>query len=163
RPRTPPAHAAAPPPRGDRVVRVALRPCHRRLLPRRRHRCGATRLAGRSRGGPCAGRGGRGLGATRRRRRVRDAPRRRGLRAGRPNYLCPRRWQLFRGSVTTREEARLLLKTLVWRATTLTGDRAELNLLGGESELWSRVSANDESCDARRCRRTPGGCYLQRA
>src|SRR5439155_301431 len=66
---------------------------------------------------------------------------------GRANYLCPRRWQIFRGAVATREEARLLSKTLVWRSATETGDRAELNLMSGESELWSRISANDESCD----------------
>jgi Rad3-related DNA helicase len=82
---------------------------------------------------------------------------------GRSNYLCPRRWQQFRGAVATREEARLLLKTLVWRADTATGDRAELNLLGAEAELWSRISADDETCDARRCARVAGGCYLQRA
>lgn len=82
---------------------------------------------------------------------------------GRSNYLCPRRWQLMRGSIGTREEARLVCKTLVWRTTTRTGDRAEINLAGGEGELWSRISANDESCDQRRCKRTPGGCYLQRA
>src|SRR5207253_1846149 len=72
---------------------------------------------------------------------------------GRSNYLCPRRWQQFRGLAATREEARLALKTLVWRQTTTTGDRAELNLLGAESELWSRVSADDETCDGRRCSR----------
>src|SRR6266513_2463759 len=83
---------------------------------------------------------------------------------GRSNYLCPRRWQILRGSVTTREEARLVCKTLVWRASTESGDRAELNLMRGEGELWSRISANDESCDQRRCKRTPGmNCYLQRA
>ena len=82
---------------------------------------------------------------------------------GRSNYLCPRRWQIFRGAVTTREEARLLCKTLVWRTLTASGDRAELNLMSGEGELWSRISANDESCDQRRCKGTPGGCYLQRA
>jgi len=82
---------------------------------------------------------------------------------GRSNYLCPRRWQQFRGAVATREEARLLLKTLVWRTDTATGDRAELNLLGAESDLWSRISADDETCDARRCARVAGGCYLQRA
>ncbi|HYK99419.1 MAG TPA: helicase C-terminal domain-containing protein [Candidatus Acidoferrales bacterium] len=82
---------------------------------------------------------------------------------GRSNYLCPRRWQQFRGLAATREEARLAMKTLVWRQTTTTGDRAELNLLGPESELWSRVSADDETCDGRRCARVPGGCYLQRA
>jgi predicted DnaQ family exonuclease/DinG family helicase len=83
---------------------------------------------------------------------------------GRSNYLCPRRWQILRGAVTTREEARLICKTLVWRTETESGDRAELNLMRGEGELWSRISANDESCDQRRCKRTPGvNCYLQRA
>ena len=82
---------------------------------------------------------------------------------GRSNYLCPRRWQIFRGALATRDEARLLCKTLIWRTTTDTGDRAELNLMGGEGEIWSRVSADDESCDQRRCKMTPGGCYLQRA
>jgi predicted DnaQ family exonuclease/DinG family helicase len=82
---------------------------------------------------------------------------------GRSNYLCPRRWQLFRTQVTTREEARLALKTLIWRTVTTSGDRAELNLLGGESALWSRVSADDETCTSRRCAATRGGCYLERA
>ncbi len=82
---------------------------------------------------------------------------------GRSNYLCPRRWQQFRGTVQTREEARLALKTLIWRLDTTSGDRAELNLLGPESELWSRISADDETCDVRRCARVVGGCYLQRA
>jgi predicted DnaQ family exonuclease/DinG family helicase len=82
---------------------------------------------------------------------------------GRSNYLCPRRWQSFRGLVATRDEARLLLKTLVWRTATTTGDRAELNLLGSEGDLWGRISADDETCDARRCARVAGGCYLQRA
>jgi len=82
---------------------------------------------------------------------------------GRSNYLCPRRWQLFRTQAATREEARLVLKTLVWRTTTTAGDRAELNLLGPESALWSRVSADDETCTGRRCAATRGGCYLERA
>ncbi len=82
---------------------------------------------------------------------------------GRANYLCPRRWQVFRGGAATREEARLVLKTLVWRGKTTAGDRAELNLLGPESDLWPRISADDESCDARRCARTAGGCFLERA
>ncbi|HEY7624566.1 MAG TPA: exonuclease domain-containing protein, partial [Candidatus Limnocylindria bacterium] len=82
---------------------------------------------------------------------------------GRSNYLCPRRWQILRASAASREEARLVSKTLVWRTATTTGDRAELNLMRGEGELWARISANDESCDQRRCKQTPGGCYLQRA
>ncbi len=82
---------------------------------------------------------------------------------GRSNYLCPRRWQVFRTSAATAEEARLALKTLVWRITTEAGDRAELNLMRGEAALWPRVSADDETCTGRRCAAVRGGCYLQRA
>ena len=82
---------------------------------------------------------------------------------GRANYLCPRRWHLLRTAASSREEACLALKTLVWRERTMTGDRAELNLLGGEQTAWSRICAEDESCTARRCAMTRGGCYLERA
>lgn len=82
---------------------------------------------------------------------------------GRSHYLCPRRWQTFRGTLATRDEVRLALKVLVWRLTTETGDRTELNLFGGESALWPRISSDDESCDGSRCSRVAGGCYLQRA
>ena len=82
---------------------------------------------------------------------------------GRSNYLCPRRWQAFRGTAATRDEVRLALKTLVWRQTTETGDRAEITLMGSEGALWPRISADDETCDGRRCARVAGGCYLQRA
>jgi DNA polymerase-3 subunit epsilon/ATP-dependent DNA helicase DinG len=85
------------------------------------------------------------------------------LLKGRSNYLCPRRWQQFRTQVTTRVEARLALKTLIWRRETRTGDRAELNLLGEEGGLWSRISADDEACTSRRCATTRGGCYLEQA
>lgn len=85
------------------------------------------------------------------------------LLKGRANYLCPRRWHLLRTVASSREEARLALKTLVWRERTEAGDRVELNLLGGEQAAWSRICAEDESCTARRCAMTPGGCYLERA
>jgi len=82
---------------------------------------------------------------------------------GRSNYLCPRRWQQLRGNAGSRDEARLVCKTLVWRETTASGDRAEINLLGGESALWARISADDESCTSRRCNATRPICYLERA
>ena len=82
---------------------------------------------------------------------------------GRSNYLCPRRWHQLRGNVATRDEARLVCKTLVWRETTESGDRAEINLLGGEGALWARISADDESCTSRRCSATRPVCYLERA
>ncbi len=82
---------------------------------------------------------------------------------GRSNYLCPRRWHLLRATAATPDEARVALKTLVWRESTETGDRAELNLAGGEQPLWQRLCAEDETCTARRCALVPGGCYLERA
>lgn len=82
---------------------------------------------------------------------------------GRSNYLCPRRWQIFRGAAATREEVRLALKTLIWRTATESGDRSEINLMGSEGALWPRISSDDETCDGRRCARVSGGCYLQRA
>ena len=82
---------------------------------------------------------------------------------GRSNYLCPRRWQIFRTAASTRDEVRLALKTLVWRSVTESGDRSELNLMGGEGQMWPRISSDDETCDGRRCARVAGGCYLQRA
>ena len=83
---------------------------------------------------------------------------------GRSNYLCPRRWHLFRLSAEDADEARFAMKTLVWREHTTTGDRAELNLLGsGEQLAWARVCAEDETCTARRCAMVRGGCYLDRA
>ncbi len=82
---------------------------------------------------------------------------------GRSNYLCPRRWQIFRTSAATRDEVRLALKTLVWRTTTESGDRAEINLMGSDGALWPRISADDETCDRARCARVAGGCYLERA
>ena len=83
---------------------------------------------------------------------------------GRANYLCPRRWHLFRLAAFDPDEVRFAMKTLVWRDRTRTGDRAELNLLGGGEQLaWSRVCAEDETCTARRCALVRGGCYLERA
>ncbi len=83
---------------------------------------------------------------------------------GRGNYLCPRRWHVLRLAATSSEEARFAMKTLVWRGSTPSGDRAELNLLGsGEQLLWARVCAEDETCTARRCALVRGGCYLERA
>ncbi|HET8567938.1 MAG TPA: helicase C-terminal domain-containing protein [Candidatus Limnocylindria bacterium] len=85
------------------------------------------------------------------------------VQKGRSNYLCPRRWQQLRATAATPEEARLVCKTLVWRASTVAGERSELNLLGPEGALWARISADDESCTQRRCAATRGGCYLERA
>lgn len=84
---------------------------------------------------------------------------------GRSNYLCLRRWNLLRRSqALTRDEVRFLLRTLVWVATTPTGDRAELTLRGGDPVLWSRVCSQGESCLGGQCiYQKRGHCFLYRA
>jgi DNA polymerase-3 subunit epsilon/ATP-dependent DNA helicase DinG len=84
---------------------------------------------------------------------------------GRNNYLCLRRWNSLRMSPALPvDEVKFLLRTLVWAATTATGDRAELSLRGGEPYIWSRVCAQAESCLGGQCPyQRRGHCFLYRA
>ncbi len=85
---------------------------------------------------------------------------------GRSNYLCPRRLEnLRRRGPETAEEMRVLGKTLVWLQSTVTGDRAEINLNGPiEREAWNRISAEDEGCTTENCiKRTGGICPYYRS
>lgn len=87
------------------------------------------------------------------------------LLKGRANYLCLRRWMvLSRTPNLSPAEVQLLIKTLVWLSSTATGDRAELNLSPAESALWSRVSAQAESCALSSCPQfRRGSCFVVRA
>ena len=63
---------------------------------------------------------------------------------GRANYLCLRRWDALRQSQAfSPEEAWLLVRILVWRASTASGDRAELHLRVGEALIWNRLGAQE--------------------
>ena len=85
---------------------------------------------------------------------------------GRSNYLCPRRLETLRqrgpGSV---DEMRVLAKILVWSERSGSGDRGEINLNGpAERDIWLRLSAEDEGCQAESCQvRIAGGCPFYRA
>ncbi|MFC1930483.1 exonuclease domain-containing protein, partial [Chloroflexota bacterium] len=71
---------------------------------------------------------------------------------GRANYLCLRRWNMLRQSNSlTLDEIRMLLRTIIWLATTDTGDRAELILLPGESDIWKQICSQEENCIGRKC------------
>ena len=85
------------------------------------------------------------------------------LLKGRGNYLCLRRLaSLRRQPDLTVDEIRVLAKILVWLPGTTTGDRAELNLMGAESLIWARLSAEDESCNPELCSHI-GSCFFYRA
>ena len=84
---------------------------------------------------------------------------------GRRNYLCLLRWTNLRNAPTrTEEEARLLVRLLLWLPHTETGDRAELRLSQGEDAVWGRLSAQHEACLSTPCAFVKdGSCFLLRA
>ncbi len=84
---------------------------------------------------------------------------------GRRNYLCLLRWTNLRRSETfTQDEAKLLVRLLLWLPHTETSDRAEIRLSSGEEALWSRMSAQNEACLSMACPFVRDGtCFLLRA
>ena len=83
---------------------------------------------------------------------------------GRSNYLCLRRWNSWRQTPGLPwDEARFLLRLLLWVNVTATGDRAELPLNRAEMDLWPRACASEDNCVTTRCAYYPGGCFLYRA
>lgn len=82
---------------------------------------------------------------------------------GRGNYLCLKRWNLWRHSPKSAEELNFLLRTLVWLFTAASGDRAELSLQGNEFVCWSQICAPEE-CPRGKCAyEEQGSCFLYRA
>ncbi|MBA3451065.1 MAG: DNA polymerase III subunit epsilon [Chloroflexia bacterium] len=84
---------------------------------------------------------------------------------GRSNYLCLRRWFPWeRQPSLDADEARLKAKILAWLPRTATGDRAELQLTGGEEAHWRQVSEDEGACDTGTCVfNQRGQCFLFRA
>jgi len=84
---------------------------------------------------------------------------------GRRNYLCLLRWSALRHAATRSEdEAKLLVRLLLWLPHTDTGDLAELRLSPGETAVWNRLSAQHESCLATSGAFVKdGSCFLLRA
>ncbi len=75
------------------------------------------------------------------------------VQKGRANYLCPRRLSnMLSRRPATPDEMRVLGKILVWLADKGTGDRGDLNLNSAtDSEVWSRLSAENEGCRPNAC------------
>ena len=78
---------------------------------------------------------------------------------GRSNYLCPRRFESLRyRGAETKEEIRVLGKILVWLHEGGLGDRGSLNINNPlERDVWSKISADDEGCNAEVCVSRMGG------
>ncbi len=78
---------------------------------------------------------------------------------GRSNYLCPRRLEAMRHRGPQNvDEMRILAKVLVWLSQGAKGDRSQITLSGPfEQEVWLRLSAEDEACNAEICQARMGG------
>jgi ATP-dependent DNA helicase DinG len=88
------------------------------------------------------------------------------LLKGRSNYLCQRRLEALRKvGVDSPDEMRMLARVLVWMPSTQTGERGELFMPSRiEQALWSKISAESETCTRDRCRfRERGRCFFYRA
>jgi DNA polymerase-3 subunit epsilon/ATP-dependent DNA helicase DinG len=87
------------------------------------------------------------------------------LLKGKSNYLCLRRWYSFRrGSPSSIEQLRVMVKLMIWVPETETGDRNELLLLNEENGVWSHVSVSEEGCPLYECQiKQKGLCFFDRA
>jgi DNA polymerase III epsilon subunit family exonuclease len=92
-------------------------------------------------------------------------PFRSALLKGKSNYICLRRWYLFRrNSPSSVEQLRVMVKLLIWLPETATGDRNELLLLNAENDVWGHVCVSEEGCPLYECRvRQKGLCFFDRA
>lgn len=84
------------------------------------------------------------------------------LAKGRQNYICLRRWLTSMESQHLPEEAAFYARVLVWLTNTGAGDKSELNIIGGEEELWLGICGEAEGCLGIRCPYQKD-CFVQKA
>jgi ATP-dependent DNA helicase DinG len=72
---------------------------------------------------------------------------------GRTNYLCLHRFDRLKEAAAglPSDEQRWLSQIVEWAAATDTGDRAEIDDLPDDLELWTELSATSEQCLGRDC------------
>ncbi len=83
------------------------------------------------------------------------------LMKGRGNYLCRRSLRRALTETHTRPERQRLVKIQKWSATSLRGDRAELDFLSDTDPLWDDVAAWSETCLGTACEDYES-CFLTR-
>jgi len=83
---------------------------------------------------------------------------------GKSNYCCLKKWQgcLVNREILGSQQKLAVLSILVWLRETLTGDIQELSKVPGLIELWTNISADNETCIPGRCSKA-GVCFLLRA
>ena len=84
-------------------------------------------------------------------REIIDKPFKAVLAKGRQNYICLRRWIAALEGIHLPEEAAFFARVLIWLATTVTGDKSELNISPGEEDYWFTICGEVEGCLGNRC------------
>ena len=72
---------------------------------------------------------------------------------GRANFLCRLKLHQMEGQPLLKgmEELDWFTQIRDWEQVTVTGDRAELNFLPDDAELWTRLDARRETCMGQKC------------
>jgi ATP-dependent DNA helicase DinG len=72
---------------------------------------------------------------------------------GRSNFLCRLKVHLMEGQPLLKgmEELDWFTQIRNWEGLTETGDRAELNFLPDDSDLWARLDARRDTCTGQKC------------
>jgi ATP-dependent DNA helicase DinG len=75
------------------------------------------------------------------------------LMKGRNNFLCKQRLHLTEGQPVLKgmDEIDWFAQIRDWEKVTGTGDRAELNFLPDDADLWSRLDARSDICTGQKC------------
>jgi len=83
------------------------------------------------------------------------------LMKGRNNFVCREKVRLMEGQPVLRgiDEMDWFAQIRDWEKLTETGDRAELNFLPDDAELWNRIDARRETCTGQKCPQFPQ-CFL---
>ncbi|HEV2289496.1 MAG TPA: helicase C-terminal domain-containing protein [Candidatus Acidoferrales bacterium] len=75
------------------------------------------------------------------------------LMKGRNNFVCREKVRLMAHQPVLRgmDEVEWFTQIRDWERLTETGDRAELNFLPDDAELWNRIDARKETCTGQKC------------
>ncbi|MGC1106673.1 MAG: helicase C-terminal domain-containing protein [Candidatus Acidiferrales bacterium] len=75
------------------------------------------------------------------------------LMKGRNNFVCREKVRLMEGQPVLRgmDEIDWFAQIRDWEKLTETGDRAELNFLPDDAELWNRIDARKDTCTGQKC------------
>ena len=75
------------------------------------------------------------------------------LMKGRSNFLCRQKVHLMEGQPVLKgiDEVDWFAQIRDWEKLTETGDRAELNFLPDDADLWARLDARSETCTGQKC------------